>query len=129
MQVNLPGAGFIKQVDSTYFPSGTGFSGGIVRIEPGSIRQLHWHLEADEWQFGINGTLEVHAFNGTGKVWNGTLTEGEAGFIPRGAGHYLFNPGPEPVYFAVVFNNPKFTSTSLPGLIGNLPTEVSGDTH
>lgn len=32
---------------------------GIVRQEPGSLRQLHWHLEADEWQFGINGTLEV----------------------------------------------------------------------
>lgn len=127
VQVNIPGAGFIRQVDSAYFPSGTDFSGGIVRLEPGAIRQLHWHLEADEWQFGINGTLELHVFNGTGQVWSGDLREGDVGFIPRGAGHYLYNPGPDVVFFAVVFNNPKFTATSLPGFIGNLPTEVRGD--
>lgn len=123
-QVNLPGAGFIKQVDSTYFPGAGGFAGGIVRQEPGSIRQLHWHLEADEWQFGVNGTLEIHAFNGTGQVWNGTLSAGDIGFIPLGVGHYLVNSSPEPAYFLVVFNHNKFSTTSLPGFIGNLPSEV-----
>lgn len=125
MQINLPGAGFIKQVDSTYHASGTDFAGGIVRQEPGSIRQLRWYLETDEWQYGINGTLEVHAFNGTGQSWKRTLSQGDTGLIPRGAGHYLYNPGPDVAYFSVVFNNPNFSTTSLPGFIGNLPTEVS----
>lgn len=61
-----------------------------------------------------------------GVEWSGTLREGQAGFVPRGAGHYLYNPTSEPAYFAVVFNNAKFSTTSLPGFIGNLPLEVSG---
>lgn len=100
-----------------------------MRQEPGSLRQLHWHLEADEWQFGINGTLELYAVTNQGVQLNGTLREGQAGFVPRGAGHYLYNPTSQPAYFAVVFNNAKFSTTTLPGFIGNLPIEVSRRTH
>ena len=40
-------------------PASTRMSGALVKAEPYALRQLHWHLGHNEWQFLINGTLEV----------------------------------------------------------------------
>ncbi len=34
-------------------------SGSLVHFKPGALRQMHWHVNEDEWQFVINGTVEV----------------------------------------------------------------------
>ena len=34
-------------------------SGSLVHFEPGALRQMHWHANEDEWQFVLNGTVEV----------------------------------------------------------------------
>ena len=34
-------------------------SGSLVHFKPGALRQMHWHTNEDEWQFVINGTVEV----------------------------------------------------------------------
>lgn len=36
-------------------------SGALVQLRPGGMRQLHWHTNLDEWQFVINGTIQVHS--------------------------------------------------------------------
>ena len=46
-------------VDSTLFPISEQFAGALVYAAPNSLRQLHWHVGADEWEFIINGTVEV----------------------------------------------------------------------
>ena len=30
-----------------------------MHFKPGALRQMHWHTNEDEWQFVINGTVEV----------------------------------------------------------------------
>ena len=92
--------------------------------EPHSLRQLHWHPTADEWQFGIHGSVEVQTFNGSGVVSNFTLAEGQVGIIQRSMGHYIKNSSPEPAYYILVFSNPVFGDVDLTSFIGNLPTEV-----
>ncbi len=46
--------------DKTMFPISDHMSGALVRLRPGGMRQLHWHTNLDEWQYVINGTLQVH---------------------------------------------------------------------
>ena len=46
--------------DKTLFPISQDMSGALVRLRPGGMRQLHWHTNLDEWQYVINGTLQVH---------------------------------------------------------------------
>ena len=58
VQVNTAG-GWIRNADVKALPASTKMSGALVKAEPYALRQLHWHLAMNEWQFLINGTLEV----------------------------------------------------------------------
>ena len=42
--------GQVRIVDSTVFHAATQVAAAIVGLEPGGIRELHWHPNADEWQ-------------------------------------------------------------------------------
>ncbi len=32
---------------------------GCLEIEPGAMRELHWHPHADEWQYYLEGAAEM----------------------------------------------------------------------
>ncbi|HEX6654126.1 MAG TPA: cupin domain-containing protein [Thermoleophilaceae bacterium] len=44
------GKGQVRIVDSTVFHASTQVAAAVVDLEPGGIRELHWHPKADEWQ-------------------------------------------------------------------------------
>jgi oxalate decarboxylase len=46
--------GEVKIVDSKVFPV-TPISAAIVRLKPGGLREMHWHPNADEWQYYVSG--------------------------------------------------------------------------
>lgn len=58
LQVSTDG-GTVRTADSQYFPASTAMSGSLVHFKPGALRQMHWHVNEDEWQFVINGTVEL----------------------------------------------------------------------
>lgn len=58
LQSNNSG-GWIKLADPKVFPISRSLIGAIVYTEPYSLRQMHWHLGMDEWQYVLNGTFEV----------------------------------------------------------------------
>ena len=37
------------------FPISTTITGVVLDLEPGALRELHWHPNADEWQYVIDG--------------------------------------------------------------------------
>src|SRR5690606_31621833 len=39
------------QVDSTQFPIAKTIAGVVLELQPGALRELHWHPTADEWQY------------------------------------------------------------------------------
>ena len=51
----------MRTADQEYFTASTQMSGSLVHFEPGALRQMHWHTNEAEWQFVINGTLQVWA--------------------------------------------------------------------
>ncbi len=46
--------GEVKIVDAKNFPITT-ISSAIVRLKPGGMREMHWHPNADEWQYTSAG--------------------------------------------------------------------------
>ena len=67
--------------DVTGFPISTDMAGALVRLEPGGMRQLHWHTNLDEWQYVINGTIQVsmlHARQVTEPVSSAPVPEKQA---------------------------------------------------
>lgn len=46
----LPG-GTVKIVDSSVFKASVAIAAAEVTVEPGAMRELHWHPTQDEWSF------------------------------------------------------------------------------
>src|SRR5580658_8606492 len=54
--------GEVKIVDSSKFKISTTIAAAIVTVHPGGIRELHWHPNADEWQYYIAGAGRMTVF-------------------------------------------------------------------
>jgi oxalate decarboxylase len=63
----FPG-GFIKVVSSKEFPIQSTLTAARMDIEPGACRDMHWHPNADEWQFVMGGQGRVTIFGSHGRV-------------------------------------------------------------
>ena len=46
----MPG-GRVRIVDTRQFPVSTTTAAALVELEPGGLREMHWHPNADEWQY------------------------------------------------------------------------------
>jgi oxalate decarboxylase family bicupin protein len=58
----VPG-GSVKIIDTTTFPIAENFAAALVVVEPGAMRELHWHMTSDEWNFFIQGSARITLFN------------------------------------------------------------------
>ena len=52
--VKVPG-GQVRIVDSSNFPAANTIAAALVELDPGAMRELHWHPTNDEWQYYISG--------------------------------------------------------------------------
>ncbi len=54
------GGSFGKEATVKQLPISKGIAGVSMRLEPGAMRELHWHATAAEWQDVIEGQVECH---------------------------------------------------------------------
>jgi oxalate decarboxylase family bicupin protein len=57
------GGGTFPIVDSTTFPIATTLAAAFVTLEPGGLRELHWHPNAQEWLYFHQGTARTFDFS------------------------------------------------------------------
>lgn len=51
-----------KVFDTTNFPVANTIVGALVSVEPGAMRELHWHPTQPEWSYFITGTARMTLF-------------------------------------------------------------------
>ena len=122
-RVNNKG-GRLWLVDSTKFPISTTFTGAILELEPGAMRELHWHPTADEWQYVLKGKVSDTLFGSGGRYRIETLEQGDVAFIPQGYGHSLENVGDEPCRVLIGFNSGIYQEIDLSEWIASNPLVV-----
>ncbi len=71
--------GEVKIIDSKIFPV-TPISAAIVTLKPGGLRELHWHPNADEWQYYITGKGRMTVFAAGSTARTMDLEEGDVGY-------------------------------------------------
>lgn len=59
--LKTPG-GSVRIVDSSNFPVSRTIAAALVEIEPGAMRELHWHPNNDEWQYYLAGHGRMTVF-------------------------------------------------------------------
>ena len=116
--------GRIQIADSTNFPASTTVAAALTTIMPGSMRELHWHPNADEWQYYLKGTGRMTVFN-TGPHANTTdFHAGDVGLVRRNLGHYIENTGDEPLVYIETFRSDHYEEVSLANWLAHLPAQA-----
>jgi oxalate decarboxylase len=116
--------GTVRVVDTTSFPAATTISAGLVEIEPGGMRELHWHPNTDEWQYYIEGSGRMGVFASEGNARTFDYQAGDVGYVPFAMGHYVENTGKTPLRFLEMFKSPRFQDVSLNQWMALTPPEL-----
>jgi oxalate decarboxylase len=117
-------AGREWRVDATKFPISKTITGVILDLEPGGLRELHWHPNADEWQYIISGKVAVSLFGSHGRFRVETLEQGDVGYIPQGYGHSIENVGDTKSRVLIGLNAGGYESIDLSQWIAGNPADV-----
>ena len=112
------------RVDSTNFPISKTVTGVILELEPGGLRELHWHPTADEWQYVLEGNISVTMFGSHSRHRIETLEQGDVGYIPQGYGHSIENVGDKKCRVLIGFNTGVYETIDLTQWIAGNPLDV-----
>lgn len=105
--------GTIRITDSTIFPASTTIAAALVELEPGAMRELHWHPNGDEWQYYLSGRGRMTVFGSESKARSFDYQAGDVGYVPFAMGHYIENTGDTPLTFLEMFRSPRYADISL----------------
>jgi len=111
-------------VDSRNFAISKTFTGAILDLEPGALRELHWHPTADEWQYVLEGNVSETLFGSGGRYRIETLEKGDVGYVPQGSGHSLENIGDKRCRILIGFNAGVYEDIDLSEWIAGNPADV-----
>ncbi|MBP3956040.1 cupin domain-containing protein [Gemmata sp. G18] len=112
------------RVDSSRFPISKTVTGVVLDLEPGALRELHWHPNADEWQYVIEGKISVTMFGSHGRYRTEQMEKGDVGYIPQGYGHSIENVGDRPCRVLIGFNTGNYEAIDLSQWIAGNPADV-----
>ena len=121
--VEAPG-GRVRIVDSRNFPVATTIAAALVEVDPGAMREMHWHPNADEWLYFIEGRARMTVFAAAGNARTFDYQAGDVGYVPFAMGHYVENLGSEPVRFLEVFRSDRFADLSVNQWMALTPPEL-----
>ncbi|MBT9432841.1 cupin domain-containing protein [Candidatus Sodalis endolongispinus] len=110
--ISLPG-GSVRIVDASQFKVSTTIAAALVELEPGALRELHWHPNNDEWQYYLEGEGRMGVFAASGQARTFNYRAGDVGYVPFAAGHYIENTGTRPLRFLELFRSDYYADISL----------------
>ncbi|MEA2840422.1 MAG: oxalate decarboxylase [Methylobacteriaceae bacterium] len=107
--------------DSSNFHVSTTVAAALVTLRPGALREMHWHPNADEWQYYIKGKARMGVFNTGPNVLTTDFNAGDIGYVKRNYGHYVQNVGDTDMQFLAVFRAPHYEEISLSDWLTHTP--------
>ena len=124
--LRAPG-GAVRIADSTNFPVATTIAAALVEVEPGALREMHWHPNADEWQYYVSGQGRMGVFAASERARTFDFHAGDVGYVPFAMGHYIENTGTDPLRFLEVFRADRFADVSLNRWLALTPPQLVAD--
>jgi len=117
-------SGSVRISDSSVFPVSTTIAAALVEIDPGGMRELHWHSNTNEWQYYIEGKARMGVFGASGQARTFDFQAGDVGYVPFAMGHYIENTGTTTMSFLEVFRSSYYADVSLDQWMALTPPEL-----
>src|SRR5260370_23137228 len=102
-------AGSAKEATVAELPISQTIAGVSMRLEPGAIRELHWHALAAEWAYVLTGRCRGTVISPNGQAEISDFEVGDTWYFPRGHRHHLQSFGPGDCHFILGFDNGHFS--------------------
>lgn len=118
------GGGTVRIVSAHEFPISTTMTGALMTLEAKALRELHWHPNADEWQYYIAGRARMTVFASGGRAQTVDFGPGDVGYVPQGYGHYIENIGDAACRMLLVFNSGEYQEIGLSGWLASNPPRL-----
>ncbi len=116
--------GEVHVADSHSFPIASTIAAAHVVVHPGAMREMHWHPNADEWQYYIGGSGRMAVFAGGQNIRTKDFHVGDVGYVPRAMGHYIENTGNDDLVFLEMFASSYYSSISFSQWLRHSPPEL-----
>lgn len=120
--------GEVRIADSTNFKASVTIAAALVRVYPGGLREMHWHPNADEWQYYISGEATMTVFNVGPRAVTQNFKPGDIGYVKKSLGHYIKNTGNTDLVFLEIFRAPQFEDVSLSDWLAHTPRSMVAQT-
>jgi oxalate decarboxylase len=117
-------SGTVRITDSSVFPASKTIAAALVEVEPGGMRELHWHPNTDEWQYYIAGQARMGVFASAGQARTFDFQAGDVGYVPFAMGHYVENTGTTTLRFLEMFKSNYYADVSLDQWMALTPPEL-----
>jgi oxalate decarboxylase len=101
--------GSAKEATAAEFPVSQSIAGVSMRLQPGAIRELHWHALAAEWAYVLEGRCRTTVIAPNGQAEVDDFQVGDTWYFPRGHGHAIQALGPGECHFLLGFDNGHFS--------------------
>ena len=85
------------------------------------MRELHWHPNADEWQYYITGKGRMTLFIAGSDARTMDFEEGDVGYVPISNPHYIENTGDSDLVFLEMFKSAEYQDISLAEWMAHTP--------
>jgi oxalate decarboxylase len=116
--------GSFRIADSSVFKASKTIAAALIEIEPGGMRELHWHPIADEWLYFLSGEARMGVFDANGDAGTFDYQAGDVGYVPRPMGHYVVNRGTTTLRFLGAFRSDRVVEASLSKWLALTPHEL-----
>ena len=120
--------GSVRIADSTNFHVAKTVAAAMVTVEPGGMREMHWHPNADEWQYYVRGKARMTVFNTGPQALTADFNPGDIGYVKKSFGHYIENTGSEPLVFLEIFKTDRYQDVSLSDWMVHTPPAMVAQT-
>jgi oxalate decarboxylase len=117
-------SGTVRITDSKVFPASKTIAAALVEVEPGAMRELHWHPNTDEWQYYIQGRARMGVFAASGQARTFDFEANDVGYVPFAMGHYIENTGNTTLRFLEIFKSDYYADVSLDQWLALTPPEL-----
>ena len=116
--------GEVRIVDSSIFKVSTTIAAAIVTVRPGGMRELHWHPNADEWQYYISGKGRMTVFATGARARTADFEAGDVGYVQQTLPHYIENTGDTDLRFLEMFKSSFYQDLALSEWLSHTPPEL-----
>jgi oxalate decarboxylase len=116
--------GEVRIVDSHNFPAAHTIAAAHVVLHPGGLREMHWHPNADEWQYYIKGKGRMTTFAAGTRARTMDFEAGDVGYVEQNFPHYIENTGDTDLVFLEIFKSSYYQDVSLANWLTHLPPQL-----